>query len=173
MIRDIIMAAAAAVLAPQGLQYVGGTSGVGSGTNTTYSVSLTSLVGGIASAPAEGDLVLVVTGWVNIVDGTPGVDTAGYTPLAELYANDSRDANMAVEWKIMGATPDTSVVAVGPGIGGDFYGVATVVQVWRGADQSNPIDVTTVTATGTNGAMPDAPSITPTTAGAVILACGL
>ena len=40
----------------------------------TYSVSLTSLTGGVSSSAAAGDLVIVVTGWSSAANGDPGVN---------------------------------------------------------------------------------------------------
>lgn len=151
------------------LQYVGGASGTGTG--ATYSVSLTSLTGGIGSSAAAGDIVIVVTGWASTTDDNPGVTTAGYTELADLYSNDTNDANLSVSYKLMGGTPDTSVTVSGPNSATN--GGATVVHVWRGVHQTTPIDVTTTTASAQiNGANANAPAITPVTAGAVVIACG-
>ncbi|MBI3634213.1 MAG: hypothetical protein HY228_01180 [Candidatus Yonathbacteria bacterium] len=153
------------------LQYVGGTSGTGTG--STYSVSLTSLTSGIGSAPLAGDLVIVVTGWASNANGNPGVTTpAGYTEEYDLYVNSTRDANASVNWKIMSGTPDTSVTV--SGFNNTANGGATVVQVWRGADQTTPMDVAPPTgATNNKTAHPDSPSITPVTAGAYVLTVGL
>lgn len=151
-----------------GLVFVGGTSAGGNGDAYT-SISLTSLTGGIASAPAAGDFVLVVHGY----SATSDFDVAitGYTELVDLYANDTEDANMAVAWKLMTATPDTSVTLSQTGTGSD--GAATVVHVWRGVHQTTPIDTTTQTATGIDDDTVDSPAITPVTAGAVVLSCGI
>lgn len=151
------------------LQWVGGASGIGSGAN--YSVPLTSLSGGIGSSPQEGDIVIVVSGFAQTSDDNPGPITSGYTEVADLYISDTADTNASVSYKIVGATPDTSVEVGGSGSG--TYGSATVVHVWRGVDQSNPMDVPVITATGSNGANIDSPSITPVTDGAVVLTCGL
>ena len=151
------------------LEYVGGTSCTG--TSATYSCSLTSLTGGSGSSPQEGDLVIVVTGWASTADGDPGVNTTGYTEVADLYGNDTRDANLSVNWKIMGSTPDTSVTV--RGFNNAANGGATVIHVWRNANSTTPMDVTPTTATGKNGAYPDSPSITASTSGAYVLTVGL
>lgn len=151
-----------------GLQYVGGASATGN--SADYSVDVTALTGGIGSAAAAGDLVLVVTGAASLSDLDVGVTTAGYTELLDLYSNNSRDANVAVAWKIMGGSPDTSVAVKGSGDAA--YGAATVVQVWRGAHQTTPIDVTSQTSTGSGSSTVDSPSITPVTSGAVVITCG-
>jgi hypothetical protein len=159
------------IAADSTIVYVGGATGTGTG--ATYSVSLTSLTGGIASAAAEGDIVIVTTGWAgpSASNGNPGVTTSGYTELSDIYGSDTRSANLSVDWKIMSSTPDTSVTV--SGYNNAAYGGATVVQVFRGVDQSTPIDVTTTTATGTNSNLANAAAITPTNAGALILACGI
>ena len=154
--------------AATGLQFVGGTTAFGRG-DTYTSVSLTSLTGGIGSAPIAGDIVIVVHGNVSTGDIDPSV--SGYTELTELYANDEVDANMAVAWKIMGGSPDTSVTVFQDG--GASNGHATAIHVWRGAHQTVPFNVTTTTATGTSSDKPDSPTITPTTAGSVVFTVGM
>ncbi|MBI2030764.1 hypothetical protein HYT05_04020 [Candidatus Kaiserbacteria bacterium] len=151
------------------LTYVGGAEA--SGNSAAYNVSLTGLTGGIASAAAEGDLVIVSTGFVSTSNGNPGVGTAGYTELNDLYANDTRDANFSVNWKLMGVSPDTTVSCNGSGSASN--GAVCVVHVWRGADQTTPFDVASTSATATNSAVPNSPSITPTTSGAIVISTGL
>lgn len=145
------------------LSYVG--SAEGSGINTTVNVSLTGL------SLQQGDLVIVLNGWGETSNGDPGVGTSGYTEVADLYANDSVDANLSVSWKIMGASPDSSVSCNSNGT--TFGASACLVHVWRGADATVPMDVTPTTATGVDSAVFDSPSITPVTAGAVVLTLGL
>lgn len=161
------------------IEYVGGVTGsrpgVASGSTTQ---SLTSLTGGIASAPAEGDLVVV---WVSI--GSAGAYYAG----AELPVSGdssgefSRDALQSqtaatydpyaqLSWQIQGATPDTQVTI--PTTGGQQNAQLWTVQVFRGVDSSTPFDVTSVDATGTATGRPDPAAITPSTAGAWILWLG-
>ena len=143
----------------------------GSGTSAAFNVSLTSLTGGSDSAAAAGDLVIVAEGWGGTANGNPGVGTAGYAEVADLHGNDTRDANFSVSWKIMSSTPDTTVSCNGSGTAGN--GTACVVHVWRGADQTTTIDVTTTSTTGTNAATINSPSITPSTSGAYVLSLGL
>jgi len=154
--------------AAAGLQFVGGVIMGGRG-DTYTSVSLTSLTGGIGSAPIEGDIVIVVHGNVSTSDIDPSI--SGYTELTELYSNDTVDANMAVAWKKMTATPDTAVTVFQDG--GSSNGHATAIHVWRGAHQTTPFNVTTTTATGLSSDKPDSPTITPTTAGSVVISVGL
>ena len=154
-----------------GLEYVGGATGSHSGDTSPWSVSLTGLTGGLASAPAQGDIVVLChsTYSGSNEDGGP-VAAAGFAEIADLYADDSADANLSVSYKIMTATPDTSVSILGTGYYANYQMVA--VSVWRGVDVAVPIDVTSTTATGTNTAKPNPPAITPTTSEAVVLVAG-
>lgn len=152
------------------LTYVGGAEA--SGNSANYNVDLTNLTGGIASSPATGDLVIVATGWVSTANGDPGVTTSGYTEVADLYANDTRDANFSVNWKIMAGTPDTSVTCKGSSSASN--GAVCVVHVWRNTNTSKPLDATTTTATLNNSTnQVNSPSITPVTPGAIVISTGL
>lgn len=144
------------------LTYVGGASGSNTAGDATYAVSLTSI------SLMSGDLIVVGIGCTTISDraiSTP----SGFTELFDLYANDNLDANLAVSYKVSDGT-ETSITVTGAGAAD--YGAVSVVHVWRGVDQATPIDVTSTTATITNTGVPDPPSITPITRGAVILGFG-
>ncbi len=160
--------------AAAGLVYVGSNKAKDPG--TVYQVSLLNLQGGVGGNAQAGDLVIVANGFAGTSDqsfsGGFLPTPATYTPIADLYSNDFRDANLGVHYKRMGATPDTYVeIALSKG-GGANGGACAVVHVWRNVDPTTPLDVAAVTATGINAARPDAPAITPTTAGTVILAIG-
>ena len=159
-------------MAFQTLEYVGSNSGSvsNSGSPAAISVSLTALTGGSGAAALEGDIVIAIVGDCSSTNVNTGVATAGYTELCNLYVSDSFDSNLIVEWKIMGATPDTTVLT---DVGGttDFASTC-VVHVWRNVDQTTPIDATTTTATGGNTGDVNPPSITPVTTNAVVIACG-
>ena len=110
------------------LTLVGVASSTGASAN--FALSLTALQGGIGSAPIEGDLVIVTTGFGGTANLDPGVTTAGYTEEADLYGNDQTDdANLSVDWKIMGAVPDTTVTCLGSTV--STNGAGCVVHVWR------------------------------------------
>lgn len=149
------------------LQFVGADTGFG--TNTAHNVSLTALTGGIDTQARENDLVIVITGFVGNTDtnANPGVSTAGYTEILDLFdGTGTRDVNLSVNWKIMGASPDASVTCTGSEL--NLNGAASIAYVWRGADLTTPIDVTPTTASGSL-TVPNGPSITPITAGSVVL----
>lgn len=117
----------------------------------------------------EGDIVIVVSGSSGVFDYVGGVLEFGWSKVADLWSNDSRDMNLAVCWKRMGSTPDTAVTILPPGAGNQGEAIAYVL---RGCDEHTVIDVVPTTDTGIDSAVPDAPSITPITAGTIILAIG-
>lgn len=149
----------------ENLTFVGDAKNAGLG-NADLTVDLSGI------SMQQGDLVLVAYGVVNTADHPMSVTTAGYTELFEDYADDSRDANGAVAYKIMGATPDTSVVLANPGALSTNSFVACV-QVWRGVDQATPIDATTTEAEGTNSSVSNSPSITTVTDNALVVSVGV
>lgn len=150
------------------INFVGGATA--SGTNTAYNMSLTALTGGIASSPTEGDIVIAINVIVNTTNGNPGVGTAGYTELVDMYRGDSYDTNLSVSYKIMGASPDTTV-SCNPSNSGTRASDC-VAMVFRGIDSTTPIDVTTTTASSGNSEDVNCPAITPVTPGAIVLCTG-
>lgn len=110
-------------------------------------------------AMAQDDLVIVACaiGDDDGVNHNIAMVTAGYTEVADLFSDDTFDANLAVFYKFMGATPDTTAVC--DGIGGTDAATAMVALVFRGVDTGTPFDVTSTTATGLNTFSPDPPSI--------------
>lgn len=157
---------------PEGPQFVGQKVVQYTGNGGAQTISLTDLTGGSASAPIEGDLVVVAIGHSNIGNRltTIGVNTAGYVVAGSAYANAVRDANLEVSYKVMTSTPDTSVEVVVSNT--STYPSVVAVQVWRGVDAATPMDVTATTSSAINTADPDPAAITPTTTGAVILVIG-
>lgn len=113
----------------------------------------------------ENDVVLVVGG--HGVTTTTITGPTGYTAIA---THDTTAPIGGAWYKVMGATPDSSVTCSGGGNVND--GVAYVAYVFRGVDPDNVLDVAATTATA-SGAAPDAPSITPSTVGSWIVAAGM
>lgn len=104
------------------------------------------------------------------IDQNMAMITAGYTELADIFADSTNDTNFGVYRKIMGSTPDSTAQC--DGLGGVDAAVAAVEHVWTGADQTTPEDATTTTATGITEDPPDSPSIVTVTANAVVIATG-
>lgn len=118
----------------------------------------------------EDDIVIITVSLGSQTDNTLGVSTSGYVELVELHQSDFYHANLSVSWKRMGAIPDTIVTCVNNG--GALNAVTGIAYVLRGVDTTTAFDVTSTTATGGNSAIPDPPSITPVTNGALIIICG-
>jgi len=137
-----------------------GTSSLGSATLSLSGLTL-----------AENDILIVAFVIGDATDNrdisASGNNSGALTELADLYANDTNDTNLWVGYAKQGATVDTSVT-MSVSAGSQDY-VAHVLQ-YRGVDTTTPIDVTTTTATGTNGDAANPPSITPVTSGAKIVA---
>lgn len=124
-----------------------------SSTTVTFNVAL-----------AQNDIVIAVFG----DDDGLGVADFLSSGWSTLHSNAGVDPGRLVMYKRMGATPDTSFSFDQDG----QVRTAYLWQVWRGADTTTAIDATATTATGASG-LPDAPSYTPVTNGALVFAVGI
>lgn len=154
------------------ISYVGGNTNIGTG-SSTVTVDLTALTGGSDSSPSTGDLVIVALNYNGSTNANvpPSVSTSGYTNITSLFSDDSNETNLLIARKFMGGTPDTSVAGAVPG-GSGSRAFTVAVQVWRGVDTTNPLDVTTTTDTGIDSSTANPPSITPVTSGTYVIAIG-
>lgn len=147
-----------------GVQIVGTVTGERA-TAGDITLSLTSLQGGIATAAAQNDLVLVWTVSSSTTDQDTTTSTSGFTEVADLYGNGStNDANSSLYYKLMTSSPDTSVT-VNSGSGTNFVAGAVV---YRNVNTASPFDATTTTATNTTS-NPDPASITTVTNNALVV----
>lgn len=154
------------------ITYLGGKIHKRAGSTSTVSVSLTDIpaVGGGTVTLADGDLVVVGYAIGAITDINVAV-TTGYTEQTDIYANGTQyDANLGVFTKLMGPTPDTTVT-LGAMASANNSGV-TSIRAYRGVDLTTPLDVAIQTATGTGTGLPDPPSSTPVTSGALAYVIG-
>lgn len=157
--------------AAAGIEYVGGTTGTTLGGVDDWTVSLTSLSGGLATSPSIGDLVVVYYGIGATSSAlSPSVASAGYTLIATRGANDDNDANLGVSYKVL-STAETTVDLVSTGLAG--RGGAVAIYVLRGVENKYSNFFNVITASGANSVLCDPPAITPTTQGSVILAGGV
>lgn len=155
------------------IQYVGGTSQVGTGATMTLTVG-SGLTGGIGSAAAENDIIIVIWGFGGTTDATMSVSSpTGYSVISDLYSNDTWDSNVGFAYKVQTATPDTTVVVNASNDAA--YGSGATARVYRGVDTATPLDVTTTTvsAAAQSASRTDCPAITPVTRGATIIAGGI
>jgi hypothetical protein len=153
--------------------YVGGRTQAITGTTSDVTFSLTGLTGGLATAPVQGDFVIVAFMAASITAGkTLSTSSSGWTQITQLYSADTTyDVYLTAFYKIMGASPDTSITFAG-GTGAAADAGAAVCHVWRGVDTTTPLDVTSTTATGIDTRNANPPAITPTTTNSLIIAIG-
>lgn len=157
----------AAVAPPSNLVFVGGASGNGASASA-ITIGLTSLTGGIAAAPAAGDIVII--GWAIPHDPDLDVNVTGYTQLADVYGTGAgADTNLGVFYKVMGGSPDTTAELSATGHA--VYQGSYAIQVWRNPN-AVPIGVVT-SATGTSVTQAiDPPSLTPAQERSVMIFVG-
>jgi hypothetical protein len=149
------------------IEFVGGTVSSFSASSTPRYTYTGSLSGGLASSASVGDVVIACVCFKDATNRDIQCLTSGYTEVADLYANSINDSQMAVYFKVL-SSPESDV---------QFnLGVSTTsraaIYVWRGVDQTNPLDVTTTSGTSSATGRPDAPSITTITDKAVVIAVG-
>lgn len=157
-------------------QYVGGYTAVLGSTPLSYTITLTSLAGGLATSPSIDDIVVLAFGHADRVDRDLSVTTSSYTELAQGYVNNTsslgQDLNYYIGYKVLTSTDTEIVVGNGVAISGrpSVYGV----HVWRNIDTANPIDtgisINTVTNTGPR---PTLPALTLTNRNSIVVGVGI
>lgn len=149
--------------------FVGGYTTSNAVNASTYNVPLDSLTGGLAAAPRAGDLVLIVTAIGGSTDLNARVTTSGYTELRGDFQGAGKATGVAIAYKI--ADGSETAVTVAASLNATI-GKSTTLQVWRNVNSAQPFDVTTTKTSGTGAVVIDSPTLTPVTAGSVILSCG-
>jgi len=117
----------------------------------------------------EDDLVVVVYGIGDDDDvdfDMAIVSPSGFTEVADLFSDDTFDSHLGAFYKVMGATPDTTVTV--DGLGGADAAVAAIAWGFRGVDTTTPMDVAATTNTEINTMDATPPSINYLDAGAAI-----
>lgn len=157
--KDIITSAAGSSGGGK-IQFVGSKYYGVDNRTASFSMSLTDLTGGLASAPAEGDLVLIYT---HMLAGGSDVNPNIDSPTGWMHI-DSAKYTSSFYYKIMGSTPDTSVVIYGtfPN-SASTQSASVMVFCFRGVDPITPFDsIGNLVTNGNFG------SITPVTTDSVI-----
>lgn len=156
------------VSAAGGIQYVGGTSGTFTPTtaSTSTTISLTSLTGGIASAPSLGDLIVVTQGYAS--GSSNDLVFSSGKALGRIYANDSDDTVFAFFVKYALVAEDLTDVRFKTVNTSTTRNISVVVHVYRGATGYFVPSSDVASIGTTNTAIPNPPSITPTVAGSII-----
>ena len=148
------------------IQFVGSTS-LGINSTSAQTLDLTTLIGGIDTTVRAGDLVIFTHSQQTAAANALGTSTSGYTELIETVGTGAvANASLSINYKVMGATPDTTVVGNALPSGGRQMLIA---YVFRNVDQTTPMDVTFTSVTGSNFTV-DSPAITPVTLGAAVVA---
>ncbi len=154
------------------IEYVGGTIAGGTGRTSNYSLSINSLTGGIASAPADGDLIIAVF-TSTAANGGPSTDKAynidGYTQISKVFVDGNRRINLFVGYKFVIGT-ETSINFIG-GSGNIDDAFSSAAYVFRNVS-STPLDVAVVQNTSPTTAIPTFSSITPVSANSRIVVIG-
>jgi len=151
-----------------GLGFVGSRTFTNAGSTTTFTVPLTTLTGGIASAPRTGDLVVAFITGASTGGPTDIPMPSGWEQLSRLSGDDTWDTDLYVIYKAMGATPDTGFDIVG-GLADASHSIAVTIWVYAGASTATPVFTT---ATGSDTVLCDPPAITPTVEGSIVLSGG-
>lgn len=158
-------------LMSENVQFVGSktASGTTSAGTTNPSCDLTALTGGIDTAAKEGDFVVCLISAAHSSNLDLAMSTSGYTENQDLVVNNN--CNLGIFYKRMTSTPDTTAVGSIPAASNGSY--VQTVMVFRNVDDTVPLDVATQTDTAvTASVLANPPSITPLSAGGVILAIG-
>lgn len=154
------------------LEYVGGQVAGRANPSAATAVNY-ALSGGLAATPSIGDFVIVTC-----VTGSAGGNPAMTVTAPGTWSNIgllnqsavTADTSLDVSYKFLASGETTSLTI--PGTGNNAFGEAYAIEVWRGVDTNNPLNVTPVSAGGTGTGRPDPASITPTAAGSVVIICG-
>ncbi len=141
--------------------------GANNGGNVTLTFSNFVNAAGGAYALVEGDIVIAAYASSGTADAAMSTSSSGWTELTEHYSDGTIDTNIAVYGKQMTASPDTSIVLVGPG--GASNGTMGVAHVIKGATLT---DIATALAAGTATSVPNPGAITPGFSGSFIAVIG-
>jgi hypothetical protein len=148
------------------IQFLGTWSGL---LGSSYDITVPDTFGFSFGGLLQNDLLIVVTGFAGIFtpNGNPGVTTAGFTEVADLYAGTNRTINTSVSYKVMGATPDSTISV---NTGGSL--ILTGILGFRNVNTVSPLDATTTTATAAGNLNVDGAAITTVTDNAVVVTVG-
>lgn len=146
--------------------------------NSPLTVDLTAAIltdtGGIGGAlQADDVLVALAVNTTSNLIGVPTINSTGWTKQGgdgSVGSSNARTINAVVGTRAAGSTPPTSFDASGPAISGSAS--LGLVLAFRNVDPATPLDALLTMAKGNGGALADPPSITPTAAGAYVLAFG-
>lgn len=156
-----------------GIEFVGyKTATLVNSSSATYALSLTGFTGGISSSLQQGDLVVVAHGYADNADNDVTLTGTGFSEVADVAGVNGISgtvANFGVYASVLSSSWPSSVTCSAEGH--TNVGHVALALAFRGVNGTQ-FDVAAVTATGA-GARPNPGAITPSTAGAHVLAVGL
>jgi hypothetical protein len=146
--------------------YVGGVTdtftGSATGGNIVDISSITDLT--------AGDIIIVVYCVGSASNRAPSLFAVEFTEITSLYANGTQnETTLYVGYRISDGTEDS--ISLSP-TGNTYDAGSAVVKIWRGIDNTNPIDVTVTTSVNSSNQNPDPPAITPVSENALIIVAG-
>jgi hypothetical protein len=161
-----ITASFAAALAASGITFVGGK--VASAVAGALSFDFASLTGGTDTSPSVGDYVIVVAGWSRAGTSTVSLGTipTGLASVKSAIGSDSIDASIHFYGGFYEAGTSTGGSVNSPG---GSSSALVAIYVFRNVNATTPLDATTTSIQRANGCDITLSSITPVTAGAVIV----
>jgi hypothetical protein len=172
-VKKLMMTAAAGGVPIEYLGYK--TTDIYGETGTTHTLSLSgTLSGGTGGNTIQEDDLVLVT--LSIATGqlyTLSFNTSGYTQLFNIYGNSwDNDNQFFGGYKIMGSTPDSSVVInlSQPSYRAYWQHVLTA-HAFRYVDQTTPMDTSAVTDVENASTSPPIQSITTVTKNAMVVCC--
>lgn len=144
------------------LEYVGGVGRFrNTAGSTTWSVDITGLSGGLASAPEAGDFVVALVSSPFQSGRTVSTAASGWNRLVNGTTRNS--------YGLFVKRLTTAETAFTVSYGSSVTQNSAVIHVWRNTNPDNPIDATTTVAGASTGNA-NSPSITTVTPNAVVLA---
>lgn len=157
-----------------GIEFVGyKTATLVNSSSATYALSLTGFTGGISSSLQQGDLVVIAHGYGDNADNNMTLTGTGFTEVADIAGVNGISgtvANLGVYSSVLSSSWPSSVSCSAEGH--TNVGHVALALAFRGVNGTQ-FDVSAVTSTGWAAAQPNPGSITPSTAGAHVLAVGL
>jgi hypothetical protein len=176
-ISKLMMQSASGNAGGVAIEYMGSkTASYYGNTASTVSLSLSgALSGGSYGTIQEGDLVLVTFAGAVSSAYTISFNTSGYTELFNIYGDSwDNDSLLFGGYKIMGATPDTSVVINKSASYQQYHQTSINAHVYRYVDTTTPIDAAVGTASTTTSTLPPFSSagVTTVTKNAYVIAIG-
>lgn len=144
-------------------------------TGTTHTLSLSGTLDGGTGGNTiqEGDLLLVTLSIATGQQYTLSFNTSGYTQLFDIYGNSwDNDNQFFGGYKIMGSTPDSSVVInLSQPSNRAYWQHILTAHAFRYVDQTTPMDTSAVTAVENASTSPPIQSITTVTKNAMVVCC--